>query len=551
VSGRDSGREAAPLELLALVAAGAVGGACALVWASAQVAGRLFGAGGPPVLADDLPAILVRLPEHLADPRRAFPPAAAAALPGPLGFYTALGLILVVTLLAASGTRHLLAGRAPDRGARLAGRGDLRGLVARRPVPGRITLGMIGRRLVIAEARHSLLVIGPPQTGKTTALAIPAILEWPGPVLVTSSKSDVLEATRHARARLGEVMVYDPTGDPGASVGWCPLGESTDWTGAQAAARGLLSAHGPVEGVAESSFWQAAAEMMLAPMLLAAAQAGGMRVLVEWLDAGAEADDDVGQALEASGDPLARSAWFGVRQMEARTRTGVTATARTVLAAWWDPGVLRLARPALTPERLFVGSASLFLVAPAHDQDRLRSVFAGIVSQMTRAVYERRARTGKRLEPGLLVVLDEAAHIAPVRNLPELAATGPEPGIQLVSVFHDAAQIAAAYGRRAPTVAANHRARLYLPGIGDPETLSRLSEALGETEIRRRQSSTGPAGTTHTTTHQRRPLIPAHKLRQMPEGEGLLVYGTRPPARLRLRPWYEDPALRRLARGQG
>jgi hypothetical protein len=29
--------------------------------------------------------------------------------------------------------------------------------------------------------------------------------------------------------------------------------------------------------------------------------------------------------------------------MEARTRTGVTATARTVLAAWWDPGVLGLA----------------------------------------------------------------------------------------------------------------------------------------------------------------------------------------------------------------
>ena len=85
--------------------------------------------------------------------------------------------------------------------ARFATPHDLRGLTVRHPEPGRITLGRAGRRMVAIERRHSLLVIGPPQTGKTAGLAIPAILEWPGPVLVTSSKPDVLEATRAARAR--------------------------------------------------------------------------------------------------------------------------------------------------------------------------------------------------------------------------------------------------------------------------------------------------------------------------------------------------------------
>lgn len=146
-------------------------------------------------------------------------------------------------------------------------------------------------------------------------------------------------------------------------------------------------------------------------------------------------------------------------------------------------------------------------------------------------------------------MLDEAAHIAPVRNLPELAATGPEPGIQLVSVFHDTAQITAAYGRRAATVIANHRARLYLPGIGDPDTLQQLSRSLGDTHQERRQTSRGPAGDTVTTIDTQRPLLPAHELRELPEGEALLVYGTLPPARLRLRPWYGDRHLRRLAEG--
>jgi type IV secretion system protein VirD4 len=305
-----------------------------------------------------------------------------------------------------------------------------------------------------------------------------------------------------------------------------------------------------VEGVNESSFWQASAEMMLAPLLLASAHEGGMRALITWLDAGTDADNDVADAIDQVGDELAASAWQAVRQMEPRTRSSVTATARTVLGAWWDPAVLELARPELTPQRLLEGAGSLFMVAPTHDQERLRSIFAGIVSEMTRAVYQHRARTGRRLDPGLLVVLDEAAHIAPVRNLPELAATGPEPGIQLVSIFHDAAQITAAYGRRAPTVVANHRARLYLPGIGDPDTLAHLSRALGDTHVARRQTTRGPAGASITTAEHQRPLIPAHELREMHDGQALLVYGTRPPARIQLRPWYRDRRLQALARGQ-
>ncbi len=43
-------------------------------------------------------------------------------------------------------------------------------------------------------------------------------------------------------------------------------------------------------------------------------------------------------------------------------------------------------------------------------------------------MFSRRVRTGAPLEPALLVVLDEAAHIAPVRELTALAATGPSPG---------------------------------------------------------------------------------------------------------------------------
>ncbi len=290
--------------------------------------------------------------------------------------------------------------------------------------------------------------------------------------------------------------------------------------------------------------------MLIAPLLRAAAEGGGMTAVVKWLDSGDTADREIKDILKATRDPLAASAWRAIRNMEPKARQNVTSTARTVLAGWWDRNVLGLARPDLTPSRLISGSGSLYLVASAHHQDRLRSIFGCLVSEMTRAVFQHRAETGRRLDPGLLVVLDEAAHIAPVRNLPELAATGAEPGLQLVSVFHDAAQIQSAYGGEAATVVSNHRARLYLPGIGDAETLIQLSKSLGDVDVTRHHTSDGPAGRTTTDTITQRPLMTADDLRRMPDGEALLVYGTRHPARIRLRPWYRDRQLRRLAKGR-
>jgi len=456
-----------------------------------------------------------------------------------------LGLAVLGVLLA--GALGATRPRRGPAGARFATTRDLRGLLLRRPEPGRITLGRRRGRLVAIERRHSLLVIGPPQTGKTAGLAIPAILEWPGPVLVTSSKPDILEVTRTARTARGELMVYDPAGGAG-TIGWTPLSGARDWTGALVAARALLSV--PPAGASGHDFWHAAAEAALAPLLRAAAAADAdMTRMIEWLDRGEDADAEVARILEAFGEPLARSAWQALTALDPRTRSGIVATARTALAGWWDPDVLTAARPELTPDRLLAGAGSLYLVAPTHEQERLRNIYTAIVQEMTRAVYARRARTGTPLDPALLLVLDEAAHIAPVRELATLAATGPEPGIQLVTIFHDHAQIHAIYGPQAGTVIANHRARLILPGVGDAETLAAVSRSLGATRRTRTSRTHGRLGTSLTASDAMEPLLAGHAVRELAAATGLLIYGARPPVRIRLRFWFADRWLRRVARG--
>jgi type IV secretion system protein VirD4 len=77
-------------------------------------------------------------------------------------------------------------------------------------------------------------------------------------------------------------------------------------------------------------------------------------------------------------------------------------------------------------------------------------LFSGLVTRVIEAAYDRAARQGRPLDPPLLVVLDEAANVAPLAELDVLASTAAGHGIQLVTVWQDLAQLTARYGPRRP-----------------------------------------------------------------------------------------------------
>jgi type IV secretion system protein VirD4 len=231
----------------------------------------------------------------------------------------------------------------------------------------------------------------------------------------------------------------------------------------------------------------------------------------------------------------------------------VYTTAETVLAPFAHSSSVS-APASMTPARFEPadlldgdGANTLYLCAPAHDQRRLRGYFTALAQQVLTHAFERATRRARPLDPPLLVVLDEAAHIAPLAELDALAATCASHGIQLVTIWQDLAQVRGRYGTRAPTVLNNHRAKLFLPGIADPDTLEYASRLVGDEEVSQpsvTRDATGRRSTTSTTAPRR--LLPPEELRCLPRGHAVLVYGTLPPARLRLRPWW---ARRRVMAG--
>lgn len=542
-----------------LIVAAALVGLALTVWAGGQLAGLLFGAGWPAVSLPQIAGVLAHLPTHLGDPAAAWPPEVRGGLPGPLGMYTA-ALLLAATVttvafgaLRAAGAMRLRFGRGrPERAAAWATPSQLRPLTVKTPVAGRLTLGRTGGRLLAAEARQSVVVIAPTQSGKTTGLAVPAILEWDGPVLAASVKADLLTDTLPRRQQQGEVHVYDPTASTGVpSSGWTPLSGCQSWQGAQRVAAWLTSAAQPGSrsGLADADFWYAAAGKLLAPLLLAAATSGRtIGDVVRWIDTQHEQEvKDALIAIEADDALVAAEASWA---REERQRSSIYTTTETILQAYADPGVLATAITGeITPDWLLNGHPhALYLCAPLHEQARLRPLFSTLVQDVLAAVYTRASQTGRPLDPPLLVVLDEAANIAPLRDLDTLASTAAGQGVQLVTVFQDLAQVRDRWGERASTIVNNHRAKIIGAGTSDPATLDYTARVLGDQEVQQLSSTNGREGrASQTQSTTWRSLAPAHVIRQGDPGTGVLIYGHLPPARLTLRPWFEDRHLRRLA----
>lgn len=119
---------------------------------------------------------------------------------------------------------------------------------------GKVSPGDVGYLLgsgkggqVWATVEDSILLIGPPRSGKGFFVMVNAILNAPGAVIATSTRPDNLTATMRARAEKGKVAVFDPQQlAPGLPAGmrWSPVRGCHDPLTAMIRAKGLATATG-------------------------------------------------------------------------------------------------------------------------------------------------------------------------------------------------------------------------------------------------------------------------------------------------------------------
>ena len=221
----------------------------------------------------------------------------------------------------------------------------------------------------------------------------------------------------------------------------------------------------------------------------------------------------------------------GIWQMAPETSGSIYATARSAVWPWASP---RLAATATSNEIdldwLLSGENTLYISAPIADAHRYAPAIGGLIGDLMNQAFDRFNRTGRPLNPGLLVVMDEAANV-PMRRMPELASTVPGIGVQLLTVWQSIAQIHALYGRQAETILTNHVTKLFFGGMSDLDGLDYIGRLLGEEHV--------PSTLRRSARHDdwespsRIPLAQPNVLRQLHRGEGLLIHSNLPAAHVK------------------
>lgn len=304
---------------------------------------------------------------------------------------------------------------------------------------------------VFASYEESVVLIGPPRSGKGVHLLIGAILDAPGPVITTSSRADNLGATAELRKKKGPVALFDPqglTGQP-STLKWSPITGCEEPRVANQRAASLIGASG-LGSSSSNAEWQAPA-ITIMECLLHAAALGERTVddLMRWGNNPAEAKEAVKILTEhpkaalnwnlvlkgiIEGDPkLLQSKWFGVEG---------------AVKGLSVPEVRDVLRPnrfeeTLDIDKFLTECGTLYIVGTKTGGSSAGPFLIAMMDAITERARELAAKSpGNRLDPPLSLVLDEIANISGAwPGLTQLMADGGGVGISPFAVFQSMAQV--------------------------------------------------------------------------------------------------------------
>jgi type IV secretion system protein VirD4 len=412
--------------------------------------------------------------------------------------------------------------------------------------------------LILAPPQQAALILGPPRSGKTTAVAIPNVLCAPGPAIVTSTKPDLLTATWVARSQLGRCWLFDPTGStpcpPGLTrLRWSPVAAAATWDESLVLAAAMSRAARPSGRRGEAAHWTERAEALLAPLLYAGHLAGaGIEVVLRWV---LRQDLEGAQAVLAGhGVDTAADVLTGIGATDPREQSGIWSSAAGILAAYRSDAVLDNSTPVnVDPASLIGTSDTVYICAPARHQELVAPIVVAFVEQARAGSYAAWSAQAAGCDPTfstpisrppLTLVLDELANIAPMPDLPALVSEGGSQGVLTLACLQDLSQARVRWGPAADGFLSLFGSKVVLPGIGDLSTLELVSRLGGEIDVPTRTVSRAPwwvaqgGAETVTWSHQRQRRLPIEAVSQQRPGTAILLDGAQPPQQVMLRPWW-------------
>jgi type IV secretion system protein VirD4 len=417
---------------------------------------------------------------------------------------------------------------------------------------------------VSADPEHAVLVLGPPRSGKTSEVVIPAVLAAPGPVVSTSTKPDVMRTTCRARSEVGQTWLYDPCGPVVdlpygmRRLHWSPIAAAASWDQALLTARAMAAAGQTGKGTVNEDHWRERSAALLAPLLYAAHLAGQpIASVLSWVLRGNL--DEPGKTLEDHDADVACDVLAGIAKTEARERSSIfSATAGTLAAYNSDTTRANANSINFDPDSFPAGCETIYITAPAHMQAQAAPLVVGLLEQIRYATYRYATTPAAHQQPPVFFCLDELANIAPIHDLPALISEAGGQHLHILACLQDLSQARARWGTEtAEGMLTLFQTKLILKGIADPKTLEAISLVLGEYDRQLAGHTTGrtlangflqPDSYNETISHhtQRHRTLTPGEIAHLPHQRALLLQGVDWQL-IHTTPWYRTPTWQAVA----
>ncbi|MCX4233232.1 type IV secretory system conjugative DNA transfer family protein [Streptomyces sp. NPDC020707] len=383
-----------------------------------------------------------------------------------------------------------------------------------------------------------------PRAGKSTGIAVPRVLRAQGAVLLTSNKSDVYSVTRAEREKAGRVWTFDPQSIAHTPRGmwWDILADCHTIEGARRLAGHFVASVN--DDQSKKDFWISAAQNTLTSLFLAAARGkASVLDLLAWL--ADPADRTPVDLLRDVGMIAMAEQLQGTVRGAVETRDGIYETARQCVACLLDPEIVAWVTPdpklpQFRPHQHVLGRDTLYLLSK-DGGGSAAGVIAGLADTTLRAGVIAAERMGGRLDPPMTAVLDEAANVCRISDLPDLYSHLGSRGINVVTLLQSYRQGSRVWGEAGmDALWSAATVKLLGAGLDDADFVEKISKLVGNRDVRTGSVSRSRDGTSRSYSYRLDPVLPADRIRALPKGTALLLATGVRPALIRLRPWYEE-----------
>ena len=368
---------------------------------------------------------------------------------------------------------------------------------------------------------------------------------WGGPCVVVSSKDDLLQliSTRRCLGASGlidlrpdydtryegvDTMAFDPT----ALIRTPDQAVTAANTMMQMSAGGLGSG---ADQVSDAGIWEANTEAPLSAMLYAASPMGngkGMDWVLLAVDNMAKADPAAPGLwtepgwVTAAGIvrhlPLFSNALLRTLDMDARQRDSIALTMRKAVMPWMRLSLRGIRHPAFDESFLEDPHATLYVLSPPEG-----SIAGAAVTLLEHLVKVWRAKTARReMLHRLMIVIDEAANVAPMPALRRHVSEGRGLGVNFLVAVQATSQLDTVYGHTyANELRDTFPASAIMFGAAEMDMLRRAEEWTLQTT--RRQETFDQATSQKTlSSHEGSTLEYRRLLPENSEHARLLIRGT-------------------------